>query len=82
MTYSNYKSFIREPISANYRGNKILTAGPPSGGGITLLTSLNILNDFDLNKYKSNSYKTYHLLSESLRRGHNNRSSAVGDPLF
>ena len=80
--FSNYKSYIREPISANYRGNKIFTAGPPSGGGITLLTSLNILSNFDLNKYKSNSYKTYHLLSESLRRGHNNRSSAVGDPLF
>ena len=80
--FSNYKSYIREPISVNYRGNKIFTAGPPSGGGITLLTSLNILSNFDLKKYKSNSYITYHLLSESLRRGHNNRSSAVGDPLF
>lgn len=79
---SNYSSYVREPISTNYRGNKIYTAGPPSGGGITLLTALNILSNFDLGKYKSNSYITYHLLSESLRRGHNNRSSAVGDPLF
>jgi len=79
---SNYSSYIREPISTNYRGNKIYTAGPPSGGGITLLTALNILSNFDLGKYKSNSHTTYHLLSESLRRGHNNRSSAVGDPLF
>jgi gamma-glutamyltranspeptidase/glutathione hydrolase len=79
---SNYSSYIREPISTNYRGNKIYTAGPPSGGGITLLTALNILSNFDLGKYKSNSYITYHLLSESLRRGHNNRSSAVGDPRF
>jgi gamma-glutamyltranspeptidase/glutathione hydrolase len=78
----NYSSYVREPISTNYRGNKIYTAGPPSGGGITLLTALNILSNFDLGKYKSNSYITYHLLSESLRRGHNNRSSAVGDPLF
>ena len=79
---SNYSSYVREPISTNYRGNKIYTAGPPSGGGITLLTALNILSNFDLGKYKSNSHITYHLLSESLRRGHNNRSSAVGDPLF
>jgi gamma-glutamyltranspeptidase/glutathione hydrolase len=80
--FSNYSSYVREPISTNYRGNKIYTAGPPSGGGITLLTALNILSNFDLGKYKSNSYITYHLLSESLRRGHNNRSSAVGDPRF
>ena len=79
---SNYSSYVREPISTNYRGNKIYTAGPPSGGGITLLTALNILSNYDLGKYKSNSHITYHLLSESLRRGHNNRSSAVGDPLF
>ena len=79
---SNYSSYVREPISSNYQGNKIYTAGPPSGGGITLLTALNILSNFDLGKYKSNSHITYHLLSESLRRGHNNRSSAVGDPLF
>jgi gamma-glutamyltranspeptidase/glutathione hydrolase len=79
---SNYSSYVREPISSNYQGNKIYTAGPPSGGGITLLTALNILSNFDLGKYKSNSHITYHLLSESLRRGHNNRSSAVGDPIF
>jgi gamma-glutamyltranspeptidase/glutathione hydrolase len=79
---SNYSSYVREPISSNYQGNKIYTAGPPSGGGITLLTALNILSNFDLGRYKSNSHITYHLLSESLRRGHNNRSSAVGDPIF
>ena len=78
---SEYKAYIRKPISTEYRGNKVFTAGPPSGGGITLLTALNILSNFDLAKYKSNSVMTYHLFSEALRRGHNNRSSEVGDPL-
>ena len=80
--FSNYKVYIREPIISNYRNNKVFTAGPPSGGGITLLTALNILSYYDLSKYKSNSTITYHLLSEALRRGHNNRSSEVGDPNF
>ncbi|NCW59427.1 MAG: gamma-glutamyltransferase, partial [Proteobacteria bacterium] len=71
-----------KPIVANYRDNKVFTAGPPSGGGITLLTALNILSNFDLSKYQSNSVITYHLISEALRRGHNNRSSEVGDPNF
>ena len=80
--FSQYKAHVRSPISTEYRGHKVFTAGPPSGGGITLLTALNILSFFDLGKYKSNSIATYHLFSEALRRGHNNRSSEVGDPDF
>ena len=78
----NYKSFFRMPIAINYKGYKVFTAAPPSGGGITLLTSLSILNNIDINKYKSDSTKTYHFLAESLRRGHNNRSHFVGDPEY
>lgn len=80
--FSNYKAYVRAPISTSYRGNKVFTSGPPSGGGITLLTALNILSHFDLKEYKSNSTTTYHIISEALRRGHNNRSSEVGDPVF
>ena len=78
----NYKSFFRMPIGINYRGYKVFTAAPPSGGGITLLTSLSILNSIDINKYKSDATKTYHFLAEALRRGHNNRSHFVGDPEY
>jgi len=76
----DYKSFFRMPIAINYKGHKVFTAAPPSGGGITLLTALNILNNINIKKYKSDSTKTYHFLAESLRRGHNNRSHFVGDP--
>ena len=70
------------PISIVYRGNKIYTQGPPSGGGITLLTALNILETYNLKKLRSDSTITYHLIAEALRRGHNNRSHYVGDPSF
>lgn len=78
--FNNYKVQISEPIVASYRGNLVFTAGPPSGGGITLLTALNILSFFDLQKFNKDSAITYHLISEALRRGHNNRSHFVGDP--
>tara|TARA_B100000925_G_scaffold115830_1_gene85862 strand:- start:309 stop:2045 length:1737 start_codon:yes stop_codon:yes gene_type:complete len=78
--FKNYEVEISEPIVASYRGNLVFTAGPPSGGGITLLTALNVLSFYDLNKYNSDSAITYHLISEALRRGHNNRSHFVGDP--
>ena len=78
----NYKSYFRMPIAINYKGHKVYTAAPPSGGGITLLTALGILNNIDIKKYKNDSTKTYHFLAEALRRGHNNRSHYVGDPEY
>ena len=78
--FASYDAQIRNPIVGSYRGNLVFTAGPPSGGGITLLTALNILSFYNLEKYKSDSPTTYHLLAEALRRGHNNRSHFVGDP--
>ncbi|MDC3302328.1 gamma-glutamyltransferase [Gammaproteobacteria bacterium] len=76
----SYRSVLTAPIVGSYRENLVFTAGPPSGGGVVLLTSLNMLSFFELSKFGSNSAKTYHLLGESLRRGHNNRSHQVGDP--
>ena len=78
----NYKSFFRMPIAINYKGHKVYTAAPPSGGGITLLTALGILNNIDIRKYNNDSTKTYHILAEALRRGHHNRSHYVGDPEY
>jgi len=77
-----YKARFSQPIGINYRGKKVYTHGPPSGGGIVLLTSLKVLEYFDLGKIGNNSALTYHLLAEALRRGHNNRSHHVGDPSF
>ena len=78
----NYKARFSQPIGVNYRGNKVYTHGPPSGGGIVLLTALKVLEYFDLGQIGNNSALTYHLLAEALRRGHNNRSHHVGDPSF
>jgi len=78
----DYKINSGAPIVSLYRGHPVFTAGPPSGGGIVLLTALNVLGKYKFNKADSNSTRTYHLLAESLRRGHNNRSHHVGDPGF
>tara|TARA_A200000113_G_scaffold66084_1_gene57350 strand:- start:544 stop:2007 length:1464 start_codon:yes stop_codon:yes gene_type:complete len=78
----NYRPFFRMPIAINYKGYKVFTASPPSGGGVTLLTSLSILNNINIKKYKNDSTKTYHYLAEALMRGHNNRSHYVGDPEY
>ena len=79
---NKYISKFRDPIGVNYRGYSVYTQGPPSGGGITFLTALNVLSYYNLGKYRKDSSLTYHLLAEALRRGHNNRSHHVGDPDF
>ena len=78
----NYKARFSQPIGVNYRGKKVFTHGPPSGGGIVLLTALKVLEYFDLGKIGNNSALTYHLLAEALRKGHHARSRYVGDPGF
>ena len=78
----NYKINAGAPISVSYRGNTVFAPGAPSGGGVVLLTALNILQNYKFNDQDSNATRTYHLLAESLRRGHNNRSHHIGDPAF
>ena len=80
--FKNYKVNSGSPISILYRGNVIFTAGPPSGGGVVLLTALKVLESYKFKKADSNSARTYHLIAEALRRGHNNRSHEIGDPNF
>ena len=78
----NYKINAGAPISVSYRGNTVFAPGAPSGGGVVLLTALNILQNYKFKDEDSNATRTYHLVAESLRRGHNNRSHHIGDPAF
>ena len=55
----SYKPRFSEPIRTDYRGHPIFAPRPPSGGAIVVLDALNILENFGLGKYKSNSTVTY-----------------------
>ena len=76
----NYKVNITQPIKTTYRDKQIFAMGAPSGGGVVILTALNVLENFQLSGLAPNSARTYHLLSEALKYGHHNRSKFVGDP--
>lgn len=77
-----YKVDFTEPISIEYRDNKIFTMGAPSGGGVAILTSLNVLENFDLTNFQPNSAKYTHLLAEAMKYGQQSRSKYIGDPRF
>tara|TARA_Y100000991_G_scaffold60869_1_gene45007 strand:- start:3186 stop:4880 length:1695 start_codon:yes stop_codon:yes gene_type:complete len=79
---ANYKVNLYSPIGTSYRGKKVYAMGAPSGGGVVILTALNVLECFQLSQLTPNSAQTYHLLAEAMKFGHHNRSKYVGDPSF
>ncbi|HEY7097577.1 MAG TPA: gamma-glutamyltransferase [Terriglobales bacterium] len=79
---ANYEVKEREPVRGNYRGYQIISAPPPSSGGIALVEILNIVEGYDLAKLGNRSAKAIHLTSEAFRRAFYDRAEFLGDPDF
>ena len=77
---ADYKVVERKPLVGHYRGARIVSASPPSSGGIALIDSLNILAGYDLQKAEAATRK--HLIIESMRRAYRDRALYLGDPDF
>jgi gamma-glutamyltranspeptidase/glutathione hydrolase len=75
-----YKVKEREPISFKYHDWQIVTAPPPSSGGIAIEEMLNILSGYDLGKL-DRVHRT-HLIVEAMRRAYRDRAQYLGDPDF
>jgi len=75
-----YRSSSGKLICAKYRQTyKICSMPLPSSGGITILQTLGILENFDLSKYKPNSLEAIHLILESLKLAYADRNKYLGD---
>ena len=77
---SNYNVIERTPISGSYNGMQITSAAPPSSGGVTIVDTLNILENFDLTKL-SNAQQA-HIVAEAMRRAYFDRAEYLGDTDF
>lgn len=77
-----YKAVEREPISGEYRGYEIYSMPPPSSGGIHIVQILNILENFDLQKYGFGSADAMHVTAEAEKYAYADRSEYLGDPDF
>lgn len=76
----NYRVIKREPIIGTYHDLKIISAPPPSAGGILLVNMLNMLEPIDLAPLSEPN--RIHLLAEVMRRAYEDRSIYLGDPDF
>ena len=75
-----YRVVERKPLIGEYHGARIVSASPPSSGGIAVLDALNILSGFDLPRVDSATRK--HLVIEAMRRAYRDRAIYLGDPDF
>ena len=77
---ARYAPVWRAPLTGTYRGYTLLVEPPSSSGGITVLETLNILENFPAPP--AGSALSYHLMAEALRRGFIDRNTKLGDPAF
>ena len=79
---ASYEAKFRTPIEIDYRGYRIVSMPPAASGGLVLLQTLNILENFNLRASGHNSAETIHILSEAMQRAFADRAEYHGDPDF
>ena len=77
-----YSAIERNPVIGDYRGNKVYSIGPPSSGGVTLVSMLNVLENIDLKQINFNSSQHIHFLAEIMKTSYRDRAKFLGDPDF
>ena len=77
---AEYSVAEREPVTGSFHNYTILSAPPPSSGGIVLLSALNILEGYDLRSLGDRSPAATHLIAEAYRRAYMDRAEYLGDP--
>ncbi len=77
---AQYQIAVREPLVGAYHNMLIITAPPPSAGGISLLTMLNILSYVPLNTLEKAAW--IHYVVEAMRLAYWQRDEFLGDPDF
>ena len=83
---ANYNVAIRQPLSGTYRGTTVVTMPPPSGGGITVLQQLKMLERFPVGDkaqgFGFGDKNTLHVLIEGMRLSFADRNYWEGDADF
>jgi len=81
---ARYHSMWREPVVGDWQGMTVITAPPPSSGGIALLQMLRMKQDAAtlFQGVKLNSPQYIHLISEIEKRVFADRAQYLGDPDF
>ena len=79
---ARYKVRELKPVECDYRGFHVISAPPPSSGGVAICQALNILSGYDLKAMGFHSAAEVQVMTEALRRVFVDRNNKLGDPDF
>jgi gamma-glutamyltranspeptidase/glutathione hydrolase len=77
-----YKTRELAPVECDYRGYHVVSAPPPSSGGVIICEILNILEGYPLKEMGYHSAQALHVQIEAMRHAYVDRNSYLGDPDF
>ena len=77
---ASYRAIERTPVRSTFRDYAIVSAPPPSSGGVHVSQILKLLEPFPLKDLGHNSAGYLHLLIEAMKLAYADRSEYLGDP--
>ena len=79
---AQYRTREMAPVECDYRSYRIVSAPPPSSGGVIICEILNILEAYPLKELGFRSAQAVHFQIEAMRHAYLDRNSYLGDPEF
>lgn len=80
--FDQYSTRELKPVECDYRGYRVVSAPPPSSGGVIICEMLNILEGYPLKELGFRSAQAVHYQIEAMRHAYVDRNSYLGDPDF
>ena len=78
---SSYQTVRSDPIWGEYRGHRVASSPPPSGG-VMMIEMLNILEHFNLSNKGHNSPEYIAIVAEAMKYATIDKDNKLGDPAF
>jgi len=79
---NQYKTRELAPVECDYRGYHIISAPPPSSGGVVICEVLNIIEGYPMKDLGFRSAQAVQYQIEAMRHAYVDRNSYLGDPDF
>lgn len=80
--FDQYTTRELKPVECDYRGYQVVSAPPPSSGGVIICEILNVLEGYPLKELGFRSAQAVHYQIEAMRHAYVDRNSYLGDPDF
>jgi gamma-glutamyltranspeptidase/glutathione hydrolase len=80
--FARYRIEESAPLHCSYHGYQIISAPPPSSGGVTLCEVLGVIAPYPLTRWGWHDVRSVHYVTEAERRAFADRNAYLGDPDF